>query len=402
MSDLRTLYQFELKKMVKKKLLWITAFLMLIAIVFTTTSSLLGSQYVDGELAESHYQSFQTDKKYRKALSGRTIDQQLLDETIDAYRQIPKDAYRYTLTDEYQTYARPYSDIFNLIRSWTGLELSDFHMQDISEENFYRSRNSSLERSWQLHLLTDKEKEFWNEQEARLSIPFTYCYHEGYEIALDCFLTIGILMLFFIAICLSSIFPDEHTRRTDQLILSSAKGKITAYWAKILAGTTVSIFASSLMALITVCLCLTIFGVEGFTTPLQIHFTSYSYPLTMGQACLIAYGNLIITSILAGIFVMVLSELLHSGIATLAISSGLIIMGGLLNIPEQYRALSQLWDSLPMTYLSLWNIFNSRTILLFGHCFVSWQIVPIIYILFSILIVFCGKYVFQRYQISGR
>lgn len=366
MSDLHTLYQFELKKLTKKKLLWITAFLMLIAIIFTTTSSLLGSQYVDGELAESHYQSFQIDKKYRKALSGRVIDQQLLNKTIDAYLQIPKDAYRYTLTREYQTYARPYSDIFNLICSWTGLELSDFHMQDISEENLYHSRNSSLERSWQLHLLTDKEKEFWNEQEARLPIPFTYYYHEGYEIALDCFLTIGILMLFFIAICLSSIFPDEHTRRTDQLIR------------------------------------LTIFGAEGFATPLQIHFASYSYPLTMGQACLIAYGNLIITSILAGIFVMVLSELLHSGIATLSISSGLIIMGGLLNIPEQYRTLSQLWNSLPMTYLSLWNIFDSRTIVLFGHCFVSWQIVPIIYILFSILIVFCGKYVFQRYQISGR
>ena len=135
--------------------------------------------------------------------------------------------------------------------------------------------------------------------------------------------------------------------------------------------------------------------------PLQVCF-SYSYPLTIGQACLIAYGILIITSIPASIFVMLLSELLHSGMASLAISTGLIILGNMIMIPTQYRIFSQIWDWLPITYLSTWNLFDSRTLTIFGHCFISWKIVPIIYLLCSAILAITGKYVYKKYQVSGR
>lgn len=401
-NNLGRLYQFELKKLAKRKLLWITALVSLLCIGFTVTSGLFGTYYVEGEPVESHYQIFKTDQVYRKALSGREIDQKLIQETVDAYMQIPMGVERYTLTQEYQTYARPYSDIFNLIRYWTGMELQDIRNWEVDQDTLYMARTELLEKEWQKIPLTESEKEFWRNKENQMPIPLSYHYHEGYEIALDSFLTIGVVMLFFVAICLSSVFSEEHTRRTDQLMLSSAKGKTTAYWAKILAGITISVAAATLMSLITIFLCLSIFGAEGFETSMQIYFTAYSYPLTMGEACLIAYGVLIITSILAGIFAMVLSELLHSGVATLAISSGLIILGGMISVPEQYRILAQIWDWSPMAYLSTWNVFDQRTLTLFGHCFTSWQVVPVIYILLSIVLAVGGKYIYQRYQVSGR
>ena len=98
---------------------------------------------------------------------------------------------------------------------------------------------------------------------------------------------------------------------------------------------------------------------------------------------------------------MVLSELLHSGVATLAISSGLIILGGMISVPEQYRILAQMWDWSPMAYLSTWNVFDPRTLTLFGQCFTSWQVVPAIYILLSVVLAVVGKYIYQRYQVSG-
>lgn len=400
--NLGRLYQFELKKLAKRKLLWITVLVSLLCIGFTVTSGLFGTYYVEGEPVESHYQIFKTDQVYRKALSGREIDQKLIQETVDAYMQIPMGVERYTLTQEYQTYARPYSDIFNLIRYWTGMELQDIRNWEVDQDTLYMARTELLEKEWQKIPLTESEKKFWRNKENQMPIPLAYYYHEGYEIALDSFLTIGVVMLFFVAICLSSVFSEEHTRRTDQLMLSSAKGKTTAYWAKILAGITISVVAATLMALTTVFLCLSIFGVEGFEAPMQIYITTYSYPLTMGQACLIAYSVLIITSILAGVFVMVLSELLHSGVATLAISSGLIILGGMISVPEQYRILAQIWDWSPMAYLSRWNVFDSRTLTLFGQCFTSWQTVPVIYTLLSVVLAVGGKYIYQRYQVSGR
>lgn len=401
-NHLGRLFQFELNKLVKRKLLWITALVSLLCIGLTVTSGLLGTYYVEGEPAESHYQIFKTDQVYRKALSGREIDQKLIQETVDAYMQIPMGAERYTLTQEYQTYARPYSDIFNLIRYWTRMDLADIRSWEVDEDTLYRTRTELLEKEWQAIPLTESEKDFWRNKENQMPIPFTYYYHEGYEIALDSFLTIGVVMLFFVAICLSSVFSEEHTRRTDQLMLSSAKGKTTAYWAKILAGITFAVAAATIMSLTTLFLCLSIFGAEGFDTPMQIYFPAYSYPLTMGKACLIAYGILILTSILAGVFVMVLSELLHSGVATLAISSGLIILGGMISMPVQYRVLAQIWDWSPMVYLATWNIFDSRTLTLFGQCFTSWQVVPVLYILLSIVLAFAGKYIYQRYQVSGR
>lgn len=401
-DNLRGLFQYELKKIAKRKLFWITVAASLLCVGLTVTSGLLGTYYVEGKPAETHYQMFKTDQVYRKALSGRDIDQRLIQETADAYTQIPISEERYTLTQEYQTYARPYSDIFNLIRSWTGMELADIRSWEVDEDALYMARTQLLEKKWQTIPLTESEKEFWRSKESQLSVPFTYHYHEGYETALDSFLTIGVVMLFFVAICLSGVFSEEHTRRTDQLILSSAKGKTTAYWAKILAGITVSVSAAALLSGTAMFLCLSIFGAEGFEAPVQIYSATYSYPLTMGEASLAAYGMILLASILAGVFVMFLSELFRSGVAALAISSGLIILGGMISIPEQYRILAQIWDWSPMAYLSTWNVFDARTLMIFGHCFASWQVVPVIYILLSVMLAVGGKYIYQRYQVSGR
>ena len=83
---------------------------------------------------------------------------------------------------------------------------------------------------------------------------------------------VGVLMLLFAAICLSYIFADEHIRRTDQLVFSSVGGKAPVYWAKILAGVTVSVVAATIMTLMTVSLNLGYYGAEGFRMPFQSCF----------------------------------------------------------------------------------------------------------------------------------
>lgn len=402
MHNLWTIYKYEIKKLTNKKLFGVMVLICMVTIVLMVSFGLIGNYYVDGKPIESKSEAFKKDQAYQKALSGRAIDQALLQETVDAYGHIPADAYRYTLTEEYEAFARPYSDIFNLIRSCTGMELSAIRNWKVDEAIFYEKREQRLENDWQSIPLTEKEKEFWRDKESQIDMPFVYYYHEGYENILDCMLTVGILMLLFVAICLSNLFADEHIRRTDQLVLSSIGGKAPAYWAKILAGVTVSLIAATLMTLVTIGLNLGIYGTEGFEMPFQSCFSTYSYPITIGQACLLAYGVLIVTSVLAAVFVMVISELFHSGIVALSISTGLLILGNVISIPTQYRVIAQIWDWSPMAYLSAWNVFDARMLPLFGHCFTSWQVVPVIYILLSFILAFGGKYIYWRYQISGR
>lgn len=48
--------------------------------------------------------------------------------------------------------------------------------------------------------------------------------------------TVSILQLLLIGICLTGVFTDEHTRRTDQLLLSGRLGKKELFRVKMLAG----------------------------------------------------------------------------------------------------------------------------------------------------------------------
>lgn len=402
MCDLWTIYKYEMKKLIGRKILWISTFLCIICTIISVFAGLLGTYYEAGEPIESNYEAFQKDQVYRKALSGKYIDEDLLRETVEGYRRIPETEPQYTLTDEYETYARPYSDIFNMIRSWTGMNLSEIQNWKVDEDALYEVRMQYLESSWQSIPLTENEKEFWRDQENQIEKPLLYMYHESYENILESFLTCGVLMLLFVAICLANLFSDEHVRRTDQLVLSSIGGKDVAYWAKIFAGVSVAIGVATLLTFMVIGLSLGVYGTEGFEMPIQSCLLSYSYPITIGQACLIAYGVLIIASILAAVFVMVISELFRSGIVALAISTGLIILGNVIMIPTQYRVLAQIWDWLPMAYLSIWNVFDTRTLCLIGHCFTSWQVVPIGYIVLSVLLAVLGKCIYKRYQVSGR
>jgi len=400
--NLWTLYRYEIRKLTGRKLLWVTALLCAAGVAISAFAGIIGTYYVDGKPIESNYEAFRKDQAYRKAISGRAIDEMLLRETVDGYRHVPADAGRYTLTEEYETYARPYSDIFNLIRAWTGMDLSSIQSWEPDEAELYEARMQMIERSWQSALLTQKEKAYWREMEGRINKPFVYRYHEGYEMILNCFLTVGVMLLVFVAVCLPNLFADEHTQRTDQLVLSCPQGRMPAYWAKMLAGVTVCVAAAILMTLLIMGLCLLFYGTEGFDMPFQAYNSGYSYPISIGQACLIAYGMLIAASVLAAVFVMVTSELFRSGIAALSISTALIILGNVVMIPAQYRVLAQIWDWSPMAYLSAWNVFDSRTLVLFGRCFPSWQVVPGIYLLLSGALSFAGARIYRQYQVTGR
>ena len=69
MSSLSTLYQYEMKKIMRRKIFWITLAVCMLCIVFTVTAGLIGSQDVkrDGEVVDSvsYYEMFLTDRRMR-------------------------------------------------------------------------------------------------------------------------------------------------------------------------------------------------------------------------------------------------------------------------------------------------------------------------------------------------
>ncbi len=401
MSNLMTLYAYELKKLMQKKLLWLSLLVCMVAIVFLILFPLLGTYSVNGEPISTNYEQHLIDQAYRKALSGKPIDQSLLEETIAAYEDLPIEG-NYVLTEEYQTYARPYSEIFDLIRAWTGMDKQAAAKWVPDEDALYAAMMARFEEAAVNNHLTEAEIAYWQEQADKLETPVVYQFHEAYKYILETFLTIGFMMLLYAAIALSSSFPDERTHRTEQLVLCTANGKKRLYWVKLLSGVTVGCIGALLMTVLTWVLSLCVYGSEGFDAAMQIFYANYAGNITLGQACLIAYGCLLVAAFLISIFVMFLSEIFHSSIAAMSITAGLIIAGMIIQIPAEYRVLGQLWDYLPTCFLAMWSTFDLRLVSLFGTQFTAYQIVPLFYIVAAALLAWLGSRIYYRRQISGR
>lgn len=88
MNNFGTVYCYEVKKILSRKLTGIVFLICVCCVLLFTLADLSGNYYVDGEVVDTHYHMFQVDQGYRRALSGRALDQQLLEEMAAAY---PKD-----------------------------------------------------------------------------------------------------------------------------------------------------------------------------------------------------------------------------------------------------------------------------------------------------------------------
>lgn len=122
---------------------------MLLVVVLSVSGDIMGSYYVDGEKVDTHYNMMKTDQAYERALTGRAVDQELLSKMQEAYAKIPAEADRYSITEEYQTYARPYSAIFNFVRQASGITQEELYGWQADEEEFYASRQAELEKDWE-------------------------------------------------------------------------------------------------------------------------------------------------------------------------------------------------------------------------------------------------------------
>lgn len=402
MSRMGTLFQFEFKKIIRRKIVWISTAIAIAVILLTVGGTMLDFLFMEGESDETMYQAFLVDKAYQEALDGRPVDQELLEEMVAAYSKLPADVERYSDTEEYRNYARAYSAIFNLVRIMTGMSSAETRQWAADEADLYAGRQAEIERLAASCFLSREELEFWKAQEAKMEWPMVFRYKEGYWRLCDCVYTIGLLAIVMAAVCLSGAFVEEHARKTDQLILSSRYGRGTVYWAKFLAGMSFALLQSVLFAAAAFMTAFAIYGSEGFGADFRLACGEVFPPLTIGGAVLISYGCMIAAVAVTAAFVMLLSEMLRSSVGTLSLVTGMVILSMFVNVPEHLRVLSQVWSYLPSEFVAEWNIFNPRTVPVFGGFLMSWQAAPLLYLVLGGGFAVLGKRVFVGYQVSGR
>lgn len=420
MNNFLTLYRYELKKIVNRRIVINTLAALTLIIIYINIAGTLNTahSWTDNEgnvIKMNGFEWLADQKEKTKELNGQVIDDALLDKVREAYKNVYREEYQGEVGGGYRSMTivkhgdgkeskeeaeaairsqELYNPIYAYIRSLTGF-YDAVHM--IREETLYESRQDNLlEHEWAHLHLTKSERLYWTERENDVAKPFTYGYAKSWDEMLDSFMYANIMLILAIAICLSGVFSDEHLKRTDQLILCSRHGKGRIYLAKTAASITFGIVCSAFLFIIFLLSALIVYGAEGSNIVIQICRPLCSRNLTMGQAVFLMGGMYIVLGIVYSILTIFLSEAVKSAIAVIGIMMGSMLFTMAYQIPYAHRMASQIYELLPTRILNVEQLWDGRLVSAFGLYLTNYQAALILYVAAGTLLIWNGNRIWQK------
>lgn len=427
MHNFLTLYGYELKKILKRKIAFFTLIIMVLTAVYIIVWPQLTSKHSWSDEAGNitsmtHLEYLKSQKAKTEVLNGQAVDDTLLDQVKEAYKNVYREEH-YIQTEEGSGYGyrqtvietvddevksaeekaaairkqETYSPIYNYIKRLTGFYDA---VHTIDADALYQARTDNiLKPYWTELLLTEKEKDYWTAKEAAIQKPFIYGYAHSWEEMLYVFTYLNLILLIGIAVCLANTFSEEHQKKTDQLILSSRYGKTRLYYAKIAAGATFGLLCSVLLFMTTLISCIGLYGAEGSNIIIQLYEPLCSRGLTMGQAVFFLGGACLIISILYSILVMFLSEAVGNGVAVMGIMVGAMFFSMLIQVPDRHRIASQIYNLLPTVILNVQQLWDNRLAVIFGVHFTNYRTAAILYFITGIILIRKGGRIYSNHQV---
>lgn len=361
---MKVLYQYELKKVLCQKILWVAVALMTLLLVGVGITDV-----ITGNSANS---------KGYKEFSGREIDDSLIRETQETENP----------------------DHYIVFRSFINYCMGTTQYENVDEEQVYASREQNNLQQLENAKITDAEKNYWNRKEAEIKKPFTYQFEEGYAGIFTTVYVANFMLLLLAAIAISGIFADEKINGTDQIIFSSVNRE-KLFKAKTLAGLSVGILlALYLYSVASIC-SFGIYSFSGFEAPLQIRIPDCMLNITIGEAYICMFGLFLMAGVIDSALAMFLSQILNNRSAATAIMViGLFL--SMINVPDSLGIISKIWSYLPGAYIGSWTFTEYRLIHVFGKFFNNLQMAPVFWLLASIAVVLIARYSYQHYQVKGK
>lgn len=342
MYNLQTLIKYEYKKLLQRKAVWIvTLTLMAMAAASVILPPFMSVVSSNNDDGDSYtaYDSYKAQQILAADLKGRPLDDKLLKEMNDAYAAERESAEPITAFPES---AVPYSAKYDDIDAW---------IDDVTYE------------SGSPYISVDEN-----------GIPyFTGTAAQLYDIR-----------------------RADLEKRWEQEYLSDEEKEF-------LTAVTFSVAAVLLLFLSTAVSSFAIYGTEGFNAQIQLSALECTWDLTVGQGVLIMFIISIAAAIMLSCTGLFLAECFRSSIPAMGILIGFLLISSILNIPGQFRVLSQIWSYCPAKLISLTGgLMDHRLIPFFGTYLASYQAGPFIYIILALLFAFGGYFVWRRWQAGGR
>ena len=369
MCKFGNILKYEYLKLFRRKIIWVTLGIMMILSAVIVFVSDVGFDPEEPGIV----QYIRENKQKEMEIVGEKVDDRLLEKYRD------------------KEYAQGLWYFLNCLFP------SDY-IYEVTEEKLYQQRQELLQNNMEDACLTKGEKAYWKQKEAGIEKPFTYGYTAGERKLIAVFYTMAMMQVIFVAVAVPAIFADEHFRKMDQLNLCSKYGKGRLYGAKITAGLTVGTGGTLCLILSSIIPILILYGFHGLDVRIQLIYAACSYPLTIGQMIGSQITLLLCASVLESAFAMFCAEKMKSGMGTMAVMTGILLLSLAISIPDQYRMAVQMWNCFPSNILAVWNLLDCRLVSLFGRYFTQMQILPIAYVVLAVLLAAGGWRGYKRYN----
>lgn len=371
------LYKYELLKILKNKVALVT---FIVAFYF---AFIQGEFEVRGNITPTDFEEYQE-------IDDRAVDQSLLNEL----KEISDDAGN--IQDENR---KGYEQLSAWMEETIGYRAP---IKELDIDTVYSKREKNIQEGYDAMRLTQGEIGFWTNKEKELDKPFLF--HETIRSGgiLEGTTNYMLLMAIIIGASLSMIFASETQRKTDPMLRVAINGNKELYFAKILAG--MSYIFGCITVLIATFYAYTAcrWGITGMDCMVQAYLPLARVDMTIGELLVIILMLLFCGILLISSFALFLSNVTRNGVATMTIVIGSFIglLVATLHVPLKLRVLSQILYMLPGTMVSSSILYDYRLIRI-GKYFMSYQIAPIVYILFSIAFIVAGYVFYDKYEIKS-
>lgn len=402
MKNVGTLYCYELKKLLRRPLSWAAVLgltLLCVYGIIQTGTALYGEDLPvpDENGAESGKYIFLPGKdrydrymEYAGRLNGRAIDDELIREMQEA---LPKGT-SFQMMWYFDTEDETYKRLYWMLDGWLDPVTA-------TAEEFYNVIWEVAQRNWNTFNLTDGEREYWTEQYSKVPKPYVYqAPWAGVERAFDSTHTLFIFLPLMAAICVCTLFSRDRWERMEPLVYAARRSRAPLFWAKALAGATVTAGAAALVVGSMTAAFLLVWGTEGLDAPVQAYNIYCLRPITVGQMFPPILLLLVLFTLLYGGLAMLVSMATHSSLAALA---GPVVVSFVMNqtyvqSPQSARGLP---DFFRYNLMGYGGVINLHLVKVFGVYLDNFQAGTILYLgLSMILLVLCWP--FWRRSAVGR
>lgn len=377
-----TIYKFELKKLFCSRVNMIAMAASVVMLVLLVVSSIYEARPVSQEAAGE--------------LNGRKIDDRLMEEMQPIFKYV-NGMTIFEVTEEYEEYV-PVIDVLDVMI--TAID-RDIDLTKTQASTLYNLRKRVLTQRLDSQGLSENDKEFWYNLEAKIEMPFVYRYHRGPGNLLRAFQALGFFVLFLSAIGLSGSFARENADRMNQLLLCSQYGKEELYTIKLAAGFTWILAAALIMFLSVMIPYFGVYGIKGMGEMLQLVKPLSMLPYSIGHMLTIYFGIYLLAAVLFAAVTMLLSVVTQNQPVTTCGLMGYLLIDLFVELPERFGILQKIWLLRPNVVLMNSGFSNYRLIHLAGRQLLNFQAAPVLYAVIVIAALMVGQRKYKGLQIGN-